>query len=508
MEKSFLCAFAFSLSLLIGCGHSHEDQKSQQLPGGSVTLWTAKTELFMEYPALISGQEAHFAVHLSWMSDFKPVTEGTISLEFTSADGTRHASSVDKPTSPGIFRPTVTFDRPGSYRLTMIVQGKSRDTLHVDELKVFAAAADIPAEAAPAGEQLISYLKEQQWKMDFRTEPVIRGQISGTVRAPCDIVPRLSSEVIVAAPFSGIIPADDNQSLPVIGQWISKDARLARMVSSAETPSGLENFTSRFIEAETDRSLTEKEFERAKRLRIIDGISEKDYQEAEASLRRADATYRSLSKYVHSRDSGQSFDAFTLRAPLSGTIIEANIVPGKQVNAGDQLFRIIDTRTVWVHARVASTEIGRLARPRRAWLQLAGIGEPIEINDRNGKLVSVSTAIDPATRTFPVIFEVRNPNENLRIGMFGEIMIATGGKNKTLVIPETALIEEEGRYSTYVHVEGESFAKREVAIGERNGKFVEVRSGLTEGERVVTVGAYQVRLASLSSQLPAHGHDH
>ena len=462
----------------------------------------------MEYPALITGQEARFAVHLSWMSDFKPVTEGTISLEFTSADGTRQASSVDKPTSPGIFRPTVTFDRPGSYRLTMIVQGKSRDTLHVDELKVFAAAADIPAEAAPAGEQLISFLKEQQWKIEFRTELVLRGQMSGTVRATCDIVPRLNSEAIATAPFSGIIPSEDNPELPTIGQHVSKGARLALMVPSAETPSGLENFSARFVAAETDRSLAEKEFDRANRLRAIDGISDKELQEAEATFLRAGATYKSLSKYVQARDSGRSFDAFILRAPLSGTIIEANIVPGKQVNAGDPLYRIIDTRTVWVYARVASTEIGRIARPDRAWLQLAGIAEPIEINERNGKLVSVATAIDPATRTFLVIFEVRNPNDNLRIGMFGEIIMATGKEKEALVVPESALIEEEGRYSAYVHVEGESFAKREVVIGERNGRFVEVRNGLAEGERVVTVGAYQVRLASLSSQLPAHGHDH
>jgi multidrug efflux pump subunit AcrA (membrane-fusion protein) len=69
-------------------------------------------------------------------------------------------------------------------------------------------------------------------------------------------------------------------------------------------------------------------------------------------------------------------------------------------------------------------------------------------------------------------------------------------------------MEEEGRYSVFVHSEGESFVKREVTLGAREKDRVEILKGLEEDERVVTVGAYQVRLASMSSQLPAHGHEH
>jgi hypothetical protein len=76
-----------------------------------------------------------------------------------------------------------------------------------------------------------------------------------------------------------VIPAEDNAALPVIGQSVAKSSQLALMVPSAETPSGLENFASRFIKAETDRALAEKEFERPKQLWTINGISEKEYQE-------------------------------------------------------------------------------------------------------------------------------------------------------------------------------------------------------------------------------------
>lgn len=507
-HRIFMCIM-LAASFLFGCGRTADEGAApSEPPGGSVTAWTSRTELFMEHPALIVGKEIRFAVHLTWLSDFKAVAEGRLSLAFTSTAGSRSAASVEKPASPGIFRPTITFEQPGIYTLIMTIHGAGQDTMEIEGFHVFPSSAEVPSDEVSRGDELIPFLKEQQWKIDFRTEPVVRRSMSGNIRAAAEILPQPNSEAIVSAPFTGTIPAEGNEILPVVGQDVAKGARLAAMIPSAETPSGIENFSSRFIEAETNRSLAKSELERAKRLRDIEGISEKEYQEAESAFKRADATYGTLSTYVQSDSDGRSPGTFALKAPLSGTIMETHVVRGKQIDAGAPLYRIINTRSVWVRASVASTEIGKVARPRTAWLQLSGGGAPLEINERNGTLISVAAAIDPATRTFPVIFEVRNHSGNLRVGMFGEINIAAGKANKVLVVAESALIEEEGRYSVYVHVEGEAFAKRDVTLGDRNGEYVGVLSGLSEGERVVTVGAYQVRLASLSSQLPAHGHEH
>jgi hypothetical protein len=174
MERFFLYPFAFIIALLIGCSRVADENQTEP-SGGSVTLWTSTSELFMEYPALVVGQEARFAIHLTWLSDFKPVTEGRLDLLFTSDDGTRKQTSAERPTSPGIFRPTITFDTPGTYRMTMILDGRSRDTLHVDGIHVFASASEVPPETESLqAEQLITFLKEQQWKIDFRAEPVVR----------------------------------------------------------------------------------------------------------------------------------------------------------------------------------------------------------------------------------------------------------------------------------------------------------------------------------------------
>lgn len=509
MTVSRATRLALIIGLLSGCGQSDETASSTAPGGGSVTLWSATSELFMEYPALIVGKEIRFAVHLTWLVDFSPVTEGLLTLRLESSAGGGASSTAENPTSPGIYRPTIIFDQPGTYRLELIINGRSTDTLRVESLEVYASLTDVPKEPeSSAGEQLIVFLKEQQWKTDFMTSAVERKDITGTVRAACEIVPGQGNEALVSAPFTGIVPADGDRTLPTVGQVVRAGEVLAAMTPSAETAGGIENFASRFIEARSELDLAGKEFERSKKLFASGLVSEKEYQEAEVDFKEADATYRTLSKFAQSSEDGQAVTTFALRAPISGTIVDVNVMPGKHVDAGEALYRIVDGSSVWIRANVASPEIGRLSRPNRAWVQVAGVGDMFEVNARNGRLISVATTIDPSTRSFPVIFQVRNHDGRLRIGMFGEISIAAGSERETLVVPESALQEDEGRYSLYIQAEGEAFVRRDVIIGERNGEVVEILSGVAEGEHVVTVGAYQVRLASLSSQLPAHGHEH
>ena len=72
----------------------------------------------------------------------------------------------------------------------------------------------------------------------------------------------------------------------------------------------------------------------------------------------------------------------------------------------------------------------------------------------------------------------------------------------------TALMEEQGNFFVYVQVTGESFDKRQVKTGAQDGTSVQIVSGLNPGDRVVTKGAYLVKLATQSGSAPAHGHEH
>jgi multidrug efflux pump subunit AcrA (membrane-fusion protein) len=88
------------------------------------------------------------------------------------------------------------------------------------------------------------------------------------------------------------------------------------------------------------------------------------------------------------------------------------------------------------------------------------------------------------------------------------VHIETARAEEGLSIPESAVVGEEGRFVAFVQVGGESFQKRDLALGIRDAGHAQVISGLSEGERVVTKGAYALRLASVSTSIPAHGHEH
>ena len=75
-------------------------------------------------------------------------------------------------------------------------------------------------------------------------------------------------------------------------------------------------------------------------------------------------------------------------------------------------------------------------------------------------------------------------------------------------LPRTALTEEQGIFFIYLQLDEEDYKKQEVTIGADNGKSVQILTGVKAGDRVVTEGAYQVRLASASNAIPAHSHEH
>jgi multidrug efflux pump subunit AcrA (membrane-fusion protein) len=76
------------------------------------------------------------------------------------------------------------------------------------------------------------------------------------------------------------------------------------------------------------------------------------------------------------------------------------------------------------------------------------------------------------------------------------------------VVPAEAIVDDAGRPIVFVQREGETFERRAVTLGLRSGGLVQITDGVKAGDRVVTKGAYLVRLASLSTSVPAHGHVH
>jgi membrane fusion protein, heavy metal efflux system len=125
----------------------------------------------------------------------------------------------------------------------------------------------------------------------------------------------------------------------------------------------------------------------------------------------------------------------------------------------------------------------------------------------NGKIVSYGKSTSANSAFLPITFEIDNIG-NLIAGSVAEVFLKSSTIPNALTIPVSALMEEQGSFYVYVQLGGESFQKREIKIGASDGENVQVISGVSEGERVVTKGAYQIKLSSASGELPAHGHEH
>lgn len=130
------------------------------------------------------------------------------------------------------------------------------------------------------------------------------------------------------------------------------------------------------------------------------------------------------------------------------------------------------------------------------------------LSDVGGTMVSYGKSVDANNPLLPVVFKVNNTIDLLP-GSFVEMYIKTRNTQPAITVPSISIVEEMGNYFVYVQLTPEFFEKREVRIGQTDGKRTEIVSGLKEGERVVGKGAILVKLAQASGTLDAHsGHVH
>lgn len=200
---------------------------------------------------------------------------------------------------------------------------------------------------------------------------------------------------------------------------------------------------------------------------------------------------------AHSEQSGTAQTRFTLTAPTSGVVAELGVRDGAMVTPGMTLFRISDLSTVWAMADVPEAVASQIRVGSGAEVQVTGLQDPIA-----GKLSAILPDVDPATRTLKARIELRNPGLVLKPGMFVRVVFKQSSTAQALVIPQEAVISTGKRNVVIVAVADGKYAPVEVQLGRESGTDVEVKSGLTEGQKVVASGQFLLDSeASLKSGL-------
>jgi cobalt-zinc-cadmium efflux system membrane fusion protein len=516
MKVIFYASGLVILLLLAACNHHHPENEKGPEPI-SITKWTGKTELFVEFAPLLVGKETPFAAHLTDLETFKPVSEGTLRVSFSPPQGKQIVVEAKSPTVPGIYRPVAKIDQPGSYRLAFYRyrpgSAEIYDTIDAGEVKVLEKPEPgaKPAES-PQGSG-ITFLKEQQWRMDFATVPVGERELSALLKMNAEVKPAAAGQVQIVAPVAGriVIAA---RGVPAPGQRVKQGEELA-VILPTPNKSQIE-LDAEFRSAKSELEAAEKELERVQELYKDKIVARRRLEQSERDVAvhqaRLEAARAQLGLLDPDKPSGKSAAPqavrFSLRAPISGTVVAANVTPGALVEAGQNLLSIVDLDRVWIEGRLFELDIPKVRQFDRAWFAAPALTEPFALTRPKARLLNIGSVIDPSTRSVPLILEVQNDQERLRIGLRGDLSVPTGEKSRGLAVPLGAIVDDKGIAVAFVQTGGETFERRELELGIKSDGYAEVKSGLKAAERVVTKGSYRVHLGSLSTTLPAHGHAH
>ncbi len=518
----------FAMLLLAACHsddhstESHDQGHAEDHGGGhghgasshAITHWTNETELFVEFPALVVGQESPFAAHLTRLSDFQPIDAGKVVAVLSGGGKPEERFEIASPQVPGIFRPVAQPQHAGTRALSIRLESEALTVTHeIGNVTVYVDAAaarhDGGEHEEPPG--LISFLKEQQWRIEFATTEVgprtMRPSLAvhGTVRARSD------GEVRVTAPVPGRLTTVGN-AFPHIGASVEQDEALVALAPRLGAGVDVATLELAVARARLDVGQARREKERLEGLLADGAVAERRVVAATHAERRAQAELTAaesrlqLHGRVHRASGVRSAGGITIRAPITGTIVGVEVAPGAFLEEGQEMFHIVNLDRLWLEVQVPEANIGRLENTVGAWFEVEGFEDPFEVTEDN--VVTIGGLVDPRTRTVPLILAIDNPNRRLRVGMFARVHVLTGTPANTIAIPVAAVVGDGGQDVAYVQVEGESFERRILRLGIRDGDYVEVIKGIQPGEHLVVRGAFAVKLAASGSAVPAHGHAH
>lgn len=511
MAMKLLGIIVVMTGLVTGCGRPATPPPEEELDGSSVTRWTAKTELFAEYAPLVVGKVSRFAIHLTRLDSFKAITEGRVEVQLRGGAGPPELFRVDGPSRPGIFGVDVRPTHPGARELVIRLASTGLDDEHrAGAVHVYPDAAAARAAASGQGKEEpgISFLKEQQWALDFATAVVQERPVRESIRVPAQIVARPGGDADVVAPVDGrLIRVVD----VALGANVSRGQELGRLLPPPATPGELPQLQHARADATIGLDLARRDRERAERLVTAGAAPQKRLDEAQATEAQAAARVRAADAQLAQYNAARTADGtvgqeglFVIRAPLAGVIAHRAATTGANVTAGAVLFRIVDPAQVHVVGQVPEADAARARLVKGGEIQVPGRDETVSA----GRLASIGRVLDLQSRTLPVIFALDNSVFRLPVGQGVSLHLLLGETPSRPVVPAAAIVDDAGRPIVFVQREGESFERRPVTLGARSGDVVQVIDGVKTGERVVTKGAYLVRLASLSTQVPAHGHVH
>jgi membrane fusion protein, heavy metal efflux system len=373
------------------------------------------------------------------------------------------------------------------------------------------AEATSPATATTG---LVEFRMEQQWLIHMKLALAQEAELPQQIYSTGRVVPVPSNRALVAPPVGGII---DTRPLPQIGQRVARGQLLATVL---QTPTAAEaaqihiensrvdaerrRLAQAEIEARARLNAAAAEADRAKRLLEVKAYSQRQLETAEADRKAAEAILGGVQEQIRALQTAPTASNYQVTAPISGTVVVLKKSPGEEVHAGEAILEIVALDRVWVEAPIFEKDLGRVKKDVGAIFTTAAYPD----KEFQGRLVSIGSVVDEQSRAASAVFEVNNASGDLKLGMQANLRLGVGIKTKVLLVPKESILDNEGKKIVYVLRTGEEFERRDVLVGDEYGGMIAIVSGVKPGERVVTQGAYQLKLQELRpANAGAHTHE-
>lgn len=483
-----------------GHGHEHEENGNHADEGHGhekiqYTEYTSSFELFAEADVFIVGEQANILSHFTKLPSFKPLEMGAVTATLT-INGKEVNQTLNKPTRVGIYSFNITPETAGTGTLRFQIDTA---VISVNGVRAYAGhheAHEHVAHEEPSMVNKVVFTKEQSWKIDFKTEKLKQEPFGQVIKTVAKISPSVGSEKVIAAKSSGMVVFPNNNLL--VGKSVTSGQTLFRV-----SPGGISegNISVKITEAENNFKNAEADYKRKKELANDKIISEKELLESKKRYDNAKAIYENLINNF-------SVGGQSIKSPINGFIKQIFVANGQFVKTGQALITLSQNKVLILNAFVQQKYYSILSTIQSATIKTLFDNRSYTFEELNGKIISYGKSVSEDNFLVPVNLQVDN-KVGLVQGSLVEVYLKTLTDEEAVTVPNTSLIEEQGSYFVFVQVTPELFEKRQIKTGVTDGIRTEVISGISHGERVITIGATLVKLAKATGALDPHsGHVH
>ena len=229
-------------------------------------------------------------------------------------------------------------------------------------------------------------------------------------------------------------------------------------------------------------------------------VTLKEFSKIKQEYENAKLSYEAISKNYSEK--GQQ-----IKSPLTGFVKSILVNEGDFVGIGQTLRTITQNQRLYLKAEVSERYYSQLKDINTAHFKSPYKESVYKLADLGGEVVSYGKS--PATNEYliPITFAFNNVGDIVP-GSFVEVFLLSKTYQNSICLPFSAITEEQGLFFVYKKVCEAEYEKIEVKLGEDNGEIIQILSGIEPGDVIVTHGAQQIKLASASSSIPAHTHEH